>query len=147
MAPHIAVSGIMTDRDCKEAIFADKELERTGIPEGVKMIREGCFSHGSIKAVRIPESVQEIAAGEGDPDDGWNKFGAFHCCEKLHRVSFAEGCKLKEISYAAFYRCKMLRIIVLPEGLEVIGDRSFYGAGLAEITIPKNTRSIGESAF
>ena len=86
----------MTARDCKEAILADKELERADIPEGIETVREECFSHGSVKAVLIPASVQKIADSEGNIFE-WTKFGAFYDCEKLQKVTFAAETRLKKI--------------------------------------------------
>ena len=97
--------------------------------------------------MHIPASVQKIADGEGDRWEGWTEFGAFHGCEKLQRVTFANGSQLKEIGRAAFFGCKILRNVVLPECLEIIGGWSFCETGLAKIMISKNTKRIGEYAF
>ena len=137
----------MISKDCREAILADKELERVSILEGIETVREECFSHGSVKAVHISASVQKISDGNGYPPNGFAKFGTFHGCKNLRRVTFAEGSQLKEIGWLAFFECKMLQNIILPESVETLGGYSFYQAGLTEITIPKNTRSIGEYAF
>ena len=42
--PRVVVSGLMTDKDCREAMIADKVLKRATIPEGVKNILAECFS-------------------------------------------------------------------------------------------------------
>ena len=44
IASRVAVSGLVTDKDCREAMIADKALKRATIPEGAKNILEGCFS-------------------------------------------------------------------------------------------------------
>ena len=44
IASRVAVSGLMTDKDCREAIIADKALKRATIPEGVNNILAECFS-------------------------------------------------------------------------------------------------------
>ena len=46
IAPRVVVSSLMTDKDCREAIIADKTLKRATIPEGVTNILWGCFSLG-----------------------------------------------------------------------------------------------------
>ena len=86
----------MISKDCREAILADKELERVSILEGIETVREECFSHGSVKAVHIPASVQKIADSEGNLFE-WTKFGAFYDCEKLQKVTFAAETRLKKI--------------------------------------------------
>ena len=44
----VAVSGLMTDKDCREAVFADKTVKRATIPEVVKNILAECFSLGDV---------------------------------------------------------------------------------------------------
>ena len=44
IASRVAVSGLMTDKDCREAIIADKAVKRATIPEGVNNILAECFS-------------------------------------------------------------------------------------------------------
>ena len=70
--------------------------------------------------------MQKIVNGDGCPQDGWTKLGAFHGCEKLQKIMFAAGSRLKEIGHGTFYGCKMLQSIALPDSLEIIGDASFY---------------------
>ena len=38
IASRVAVSGLMTDKNCKEAVLADETLKRATIPKGVKNI-------------------------------------------------------------------------------------------------------------
>ena len=40
-----------------------------------------------------------------------------------------------------------LSSVTLPEGLEEIGDRAFYGSGITSIELPKRLRRIGQNAF
>lgn len=52
------------------------------------------------------------------------------------------------IFYGAFYGCKMLTSITLPEGVTDIGDLAFwYCEGLKSIDIPDGVTRIGASAF
>ena len=48
IASRVAVSGLMTDKDCREAIIADKAVKRATIPEMVKNILVECFSFGDV---------------------------------------------------------------------------------------------------
>ena len=48
IASRIAVSGLMTDKDCREAIIADKAIKRATIPEGAENILAECFSFGDV---------------------------------------------------------------------------------------------------
>ena len=56
--------------------------------------------------------------------------------------------KIKTIRKEAFKECNGLKAIILPEGLESIGDWAFYNCeALSQITIPSNVTSIGKNAF
>ena len=55
---------------------------------------------------------------------------------------------LKEIAAKAFYDCRRLTSISLPESLVTIGDRAFFNcAELKEIYIPASVTSIGSAVF
>ena len=54
---------------------------------------------------------------------------------------------LKRIEYSAFKKCKNLTSIELPQQLESIGKRSFFGTDLTQILFPRSLKSIGEAAF
>ena len=55
---------------------------------------------------------------------------------------------VKRISKSAFRNCNQLTEIVLPEGLEVIGDTAFYGCTqLKRISLPKSVSQIGAYAY
>ena len=84
----------------------------------------------------IPASVREIQTC------------AFYCCRNLTRVEFEQsGSLLKVIGREAFYGCRCLRTIDLPNGLEEIGLRVFRESGLESITMPSSVRTICQSAF
>ena len=48
---------------------------------------------------------------------------------------------VKAIGAGAFLACGSLEEIVLPAGLEFIGEDAFYGASLKKIYVPKSARS------
>ncbi|MBQ7011630.1 MAG: leucine-rich repeat protein [Clostridia bacterium] len=54
---------------------------------------------------------------------------------------------LKRIEDRAFYYCKKMDSIVLPEGLEYIGEYAFALCGFNEIRIPDSVTLIGKRAF
>lgn len=51
------------------------------------------------------------------------------------------------IGEKTFYGCSALRSINLPESLTSIGESAFQGAGLTEVAIPANVKTIGVFAF
>ena len=75
---YIVVAGLTIDRNCRTAVVADKTLERVAVVEGTTTIRQECFSHGNMKTVHVPASVQKIESGEYDEDnEEYIKYGAF----------------------------------------------------------------------
>ncbi len=45
---------------------------------------------------------------------------------KMQEVKFAEGCAIEEIGHCAFYCCRYLATMNLPDTLALVGDRAFY---------------------
>lgn len=74
-----------------------------------------------ISEVVIPNSVEII----GD--------SAFGQCEYLKQVFFSPDSKLKEIKSDAFFGCKMLSEITLPDNLSTMRYSVFRGSGLKHI--------------
>ena len=72
----------------------------------------------------------------------------FSECAALESVLFDAESKLKEIVGWAFYNCRKLSDIALPNGLETIGSDAFRMCkSLTAITIPDSVTSLGNSAF
>ena len=44
---------------------------------------------------------------------------------------------LERIEYSAFEDCRNLEDILLPEGLEFIGEKAFFNTKFADIKVPK----------
>lgn len=56
--------------------------------------------------------------------------------------------KVTSIGKEAFYYCKSLTSITIPEGITTIGEKAFWGCrGLTSITIPESVTEIGTRAF
>ena len=51
------------------------------------------------------------------------------------------------IDYGAFYCCRELTEVTIPNSVTAISESAFRGSGLTEVTIPNSISSIGESAF
>lgn len=54
---------------------------------------------------------------------------------------------LRRLEYSVFRKCKNLKKIRLPEGLEYIGKRCFSESCLEEIIFPPSVRVVGIKAF
>ena len=57
------------------------------------------------------------------------------------------GAPVKEIDADAFQDCKKLTEVVLPDGLEKIGDCAFRSSGLQKIDFPTSVKWFGREAF
>ena len=54
---------------------------------------------------------------------------------------------LKRVEYRAFKRCKDLKEIALPDGLEHIGIEAFCESGLEHVELPLSVRDVSVYAF
>ena len=71
---------------------------------------------------------------------------AFYGCKRLERISIPES--VTSIGNSAFRECSSLESISIPKNVTSIGSCAFYGcSGLKSIIIPKSVTSIGNSAF
>jgi len=71
---------------------------------------------------------------------------AFYNCKKLAKVTLPDT--LKSIDYMAFSDCDSLTSITIPNSVTSIGDSAFFDCdSLTSITIPDSVISIGDSAF
>lgn len=81
----------------------------------------------------------------GYPVDGIGEF-AFYQCKRLTSVTIPEG--TVRIGTAAFRGCEGLTSVVLPDSVKHIGYVAFSGcSNLVSVTIPPNVVSIDDAAF
>jgi len=72
--------------------------------------------------------------------------GAFYECKSLRNVTLPDG--LLSVGNSAFFGCVLLEGITLPEGLTYIGSQAFHScAALPSITIPDSVTHLGDRAF
>ncbi len=94
-------------------------------------------SESYVKRIRIPYTVKEI----GD--------GAFAGCSELYDVQFGTDTRpstLSVVSCYAFYGCKALTEMSLPEGVEGIYGKAFAGCtALKTIKLPKSLKILGDA--
>lgn len=150
------------------AFFGAGKIETIKLPNNLKDIPNVCFeSCRYLKNVEFGDKISEI--GSGAFNDCRNlksitlpsslrlmKDGVFRDCFSLETVIFSDGCQVS-IPYASFYNCKRLKNILMPEGIENIGNSvdGWYtdeGAfencsSLNEITIPKSIKNINNNTF
>ena len=71
---------------------------------------------------------------------------AFFCCRSLTDIVIPDS--VTSIGDKAFYRCSSLTSFVIPNGVTRIGNGAFLGcSSLKEVAIPDSVTSIGDGAF
>lgn len=71
---------------------------------------------------------------------------AFYACKSLTNITIPNS--VTAIESEAFYNCKNLKSVTIPNNITEIGDCAFAGcSSLTNITIPYGVTKIGESAF
>ncbi len=86
-------------------------------------------------------------SGTGEFDDNiYNYMGYYAYRQDIKTVVIENG--IERIGYEAFYQCKALTAITIPESVTSIDERAFlYCESLTSITIPEGVTSIGVNAF
>ena len=70
---------------------------------------------------------------------------AFFCCRSLTDIVIPDS--VTSIGDKAFYRCSSLTSFVIPNGVTRIGNGAFLGcSSLKEVAIPNSVTSIGDGA-
>ena len=89
----------------------------------------------------IPSSLKEVTITGGNI-----LYGAFYNCRRLTSITIPDG--VTSIGTYAFYNCWSLTSIEIPDSVTSIGSFAFSGcSGLMNITIPDSVTSIGSYAF
>ena len=103
-------------------------------PASLRRISQGAFSKcGNLKTVKFSEGLATLGTDEYDSDGDMIR-GVFEG-SALESVGLPKT--LERIEYSAFEDCVNLEDILLPEGLEFIGERAFFNTKFAGVTIRK----------
>ncbi len=102
----------------------------------LKSIEKGAFlGCGSLLRILITGSVQALGRY------------AFAYCRKLESVTIPQIDAVGNIGKCAFMYCESMAYIQLPNQLEHINERTFYGSGLKSVKIPRKVIYINHQAF
>ena len=135
----------------KEYAFSNcAGLKGIVISEGVMTIEENAFSYCfDLDYVSIPQSVNHIG------------YHAFYSAARregfdLNINDTAAWCKIyfggeysNPMEYASnvYVNNELANELIIPDGVESIGDRAFYGAPIISLSVPASVTQIGTSAF
>jgi len=123
---NLPVTGIM------DKAFSHKSITAVTIPDSVTAIGGFAFEYCGLKRVIIPNSVTSIGNG------------AF-LQNRLQTVTIPDSITI--IGYATF-ACNNLTSIIIPDSVTVIGDSAFEtNTWLSRVTIGNSVTEIGEKAF
>ena len=92
----------------------------------------------SLRKAVLNEGLEVLGENELTPD------GELYCGvfeeSGLRDVVFPST--LKRIEYCAFIKCRNLKAVCFPEGLEYLGIACFAGTGLENVEFPASLRTI-----
>ena len=91
----------------------------------------------------IPETVVSNRASFLVTSIGEN---AFFSCKSLTSITLPDS--IKSIGFGAFMSCESLSKITLPDSVKSIESYAFFGcSSLTEITLPNSVKSLGHDVF
>ena len=134
------------------AFFGCASLERVELGAALRVIGRGCFAESGLRgAVELPPSVVEVGEDAFLRCRGLRKVGvtADAQLERIGAGAFSETGltmflaprALREVGAEAFCLCPALTYIQLNEGLQVLGERAFWGSGLQRLALPSAVRA------
>lgn len=126
--------------------FADcRKITEVFIPAGVKEIGNSPYNSRTITSIKVDSRNSKYESPEGSNVviDKTTSSIVLGCNNSVFQAIPAG---IKEIGYGAFDGCAQLQNIVIPDGVERIGDYAFRYCD-AYITIPVSVKEIGESSF
>ena len=148
---HTSEEGILFNSEMTEILFYPAGVKTLEVPDTVAKIGDNLFGgRTTLESVILPATLTYIGSG------------AFSDCTKLNTVTFREelqaGSAEKGLEKAdsltigdsAFYNCKELTAIKLPDCTVSIGASSFASSSagkLKDVTLNEGLRTIGSNAF
>ncbi|MBQ7646214.1 MAG: leucine-rich repeat domain-containing protein, partial [Clostridia bacterium] len=130
------------------AFFECMELEKdVYIPENVSYIGHCAFSNcSSLKKITVAEKNEYYRSIDGILYD--KDASALICCPAgQNRSSYTLPDSVTSIEDEAFTQCKMIKRVILPDGLQKVGDFAFKASSIESVVIPDGVTELGFAAF
>lgn len=121
-----------------DCVFANcRNLESIDVPPTVEIIGSYAFFRCKrLKSIYLCDGFQYL----GDC--------AFEGCESLTDVCISPNAVMESLPLGAFYGCRTLAHIVLPQSVVNIGEHAFYNCvKLSDVRLPRGLTSVGDYAF
>lgn len=141
--------------------FCDSGVEEIRTPQNVRFIAHNAFSCcANLKLAVLNEGLETLGEdtrecvgdeplammpGQYTYDGEQRSHGGVFASSGLENVQLPST--LKRLESKAFYKCGSLKTISLPQGLEYIGEKCFFGSALEEFIAPASLRAVDEEAF
>lgn len=137
-------------------------------PSGLKTIESAAFAYSGLKDITFNEGLEEIGASAFGSCTALERvylpstlttlgYRAFFRCTALKEISAAAGASFmtingmlmsadgKQVIFCPYAYKK--DVIVIPSGVEVIGEDAFFENGSGKIIIPDSVKAVGNRAF
>ena len=131
------------------------KLKSVTFAEGSKLekIGSGCFQNSGLEEITLPKALTDV------------DYCAFDGCRNLRTIYVEDGCeadlsslRLQDSTQAGplpetmvgnvrVWDLRGRKDIVIPEGVERIGNYWFWDSGIENVTVPASVREIGTDAF
>lgn len=130
-----------------DAFFYCQRLESVAISEGVTHIGNRAFAtSGSLVEIKLAVNNPSYAMLDGVLYD--KRMKTLVCCPNGRRRAIVIPSGVEKIGDWAFADCAQIGSIEIPSSVLEIGTDAFFGCvGLTSVTIPPNLMSIGDAAF
>lgn len=124
------------DRIESGAFVGTSSLEAIEFPPRLKNIGANAFRHSALRSVYIPENIEYMC----------NLVFAHNY--DLLTVEYAKNSPITTIGYGTFAFAYNLETLILPDNVEIIGERAFQEAhSLITLSLPASLKEIHSEAF
>lgn len=135
----ISAQRIEYDRAMAEISGCDSDTRTVIFPPGVRTLGQNAFlMKRSLRSAILNEGLEVLGTDEYAHAEQLG-FGTFSE-SRIENVRLPST--LRVIEACAFYGCKKLKSIQLPEGLVKIEKKCFFGSGLESVSFPESLRTV-----